>query len=144
MIRPAVIEDIPKLLTWGRDFAEACKLPGGFDPASAETFFRHLITDPGGILLVAPGGAIGGMVHPSPYNHAHLTGQELFWWVDPEHRGARVGISLLNALMEAVEAFGAHSWTVSSVGLDGGSVGRILDRKGFVLTDRNYTKTLKG
>lgn len=140
MIREATEADIPNLLRWGEAFADACDLPGGLALDDAELFFRQMIDSPNAVLLVGEGGAIGGLLHPSPYNAAHITGQELFWWVEPDKRGGRLGIMLLEALERAVVAQGAHSWTMASVGLDNGSVGRILERRGYRVTDRNYTK----
>lgn len=140
MIREATGDDIFQLVAWGEDFAEACSLPGGIDRVDTAEFFAGMIESPNAVLLIDEGGAIGGMVHPSPYNKAHITGQELFWWVDPAKRGGRLGLMLLEALEDAVRAKGAHSWTMASVGLDNGSVGRILERRGYRQTDRNYTK----
>lgn len=141
MIREATEADIPTIVEWGAHFAEACNLPGGYDPSSAEIFFRHLIENPDGILLIGDGGAIGGMAHASPYNHAHKTGQELFWWVEPDKRKEGLGIALLKALQNAIEALGVHSWTLSTVGLDDGSLGQVYERFGYKLTDRNYSRT---
>jgi len=141
-IRSATLDDMDFLLLCGEHFAEAVKLPGGFDAVSAEQFFRFLIESPDGVLLIGDGGGVGGLAHPSPYNNAHKTGQELFWWVEPDKRGGRLGVALLKALEEAVEALGVQSWTVSSIGLDGDRLGPLFERWGYRLTDRNYTKEM--
>lgn len=137
MIRTATPDDLPKLLEWGRHFAESVDLPGGYDPESAEGLFRQLMD--AGILLIGEGGAVGAFVHPSPYNAAHVTGQELFWWVEPEHRGNGTGKALFDALQVAVAEAGAGSFTMSTLGDHG--IGRFYESRGYRQTDQNYTKT---
>lgn len=137
MIRDATESDLPELLKWGADFAASIDLPGGYVPEDAEGMFRQLIEI--GILLIAPGcGAVGALVHPSPYNKSHLTGQELFWWVDPASRGAGTGKGLFEALQASVRASGAGSFTMSTLGNH--AIGQLYEAHGYRHTDRNYTK----
>lgn len=136
MIREATEADLPQLLEWGANFAESIDLPGGYDPESAEAMFRQLIEI--GILLIGEGGAVGALLHPAPYNKAHITGQELFWWVEPEHRGNGTGKALFEALQAAVSEAGAGSFTMSTLGNH--AIGQVYEAHGYRHTDRNYTK----
>lgn len=136
MIREATEADLPQLLEWGANFAESIDLPGGYDRQSAEVMFRQLMD--AGILLIGDGGAVGAFVHPSPYNSAHLTGQEMFWWVEPEHRGNGMGRDLFDALQAMVEEAGVKSFTMSTLGDHG--IGRFYEAHGYRQTDQNYTK----
>lgn len=144
MIREARESDIPALLEMGERFAEAADLHGktGYDAESTRRLFQQLIEAEGGILLVldvdGAQGAAGGLVHPCIFNNAHLTGQELFWWVNPEWRGN--GLALFHALEEAARAKGAQSWMMASVGLEDDRLAKIYARAGYSPSDRNYIK----
>lgn len=139
MTREATEADLPDLLRWGADFAASIDLPGGFDPDSAEAFFRLLMGTENGILLIAEGGAVGALLHPAPYNRAHLTGQELFWWVDPAFRGAGTGKALFDALQAAVANLGANSFSMSTLGDH--AIGQFYASRGYRQTDKTYTIT---
>jgi len=144
VIREATRDDITELLRMGDAFAEATDLKAkvGYDRDSVERLFLQLIDSDGGILLIldidGPKGGAGGLVHPSIFNNAHLTGSELFWWVDPEWRGN--GLSLFAGLEEAARAKGAQSWMMASVGIEDERLARIYRRAGYSPSDRNYIK----
>ena len=140
-MRDATLSDIPDLLAMGERFAAAIGLNDtvGYDPASVERLFRTLIESDDGILIMADGGAAGGLVHPSLFNNEHRTGQELFWWVDPDKRGQ--GVKLMAALEDAARAKGAASWMMSTMdALDHEGAARVYERRGYRATDRNYLK----
>lgn len=144
MIRAALETDIPALLEMGERFAVAADLHSktGYDAESTERLFRQLIWSDGGILLVldadGPQGAAGGLVYPCVFNNAHLTGQELFWWVNPEWRGN--GLALFHALEEAARVKGVQSWTMASIGIEDERLDRLYRRAGYHPSDRNYIK----
>lgn len=142
MIREATEADLPELLRMGARFAEAIGMTEtvGFDESSVSNLLRQLIESPQGICLVGDGCGAGGLVHPSMFNATHLTGQELFWWVEPEKRG-RVGIELFRALEKAAQERGAQSWMVSTMeALDFTGAARFYERSGYRASDRNYIK----
>lgn len=141
MIRDAVLSDIPALLDMGERFADAIGLREtiGYDRSSMEILFGQLIERDEGILLVCDGGAAGGMVHPALFNMHHMTGQELFWWVDPDKRGC--GLRLFAALEAAAKKRGAQSFMVSTMeALNHQGAGKLYERRGFKQSDRNYLK----
>jgi len=105
MIRPALIKDLPILVTMGKKFYDASGMAQWFDydQASVRAFLTDLIESNRACLFVAefqkkPVGAIGGMFYPCYFNRAHLTGHEFFWWLDPEFRGGLHGLAMLRAL----------------------------------------------
>ncbi|CAO3372896.1 N-acetyltransferase family protein [Azospirillum argentinense] len=150
MIRPATEEDIPALVEMGRGFyAQSGAWPDlvVFDAGSVTATLRHLITSPDGILLTAEqGGSVVGMagalLHPLWLNTTHRTGQELFWFVAPEHRQG-LGGHLLKALEDAAKAAGAQSFTmICEAELRADALGRVYRRSGYRPTERAYMKGL--
>jgi len=144
VIRDALPEDIPSLMVEGRRFFDAAGWPVEWDDASVEKTLHDLITTPGGILLVMEeGGRIVGMagalVYPFYFNRAHLTGQEVFWWVAPSHRGS--GTILLSRLEDAARDRGAQSFTMMAVEhMRSETLGLLYRRRGYTPSERCYLK----
>lgn len=120
MIREASADDLPRLLQMGERFFNAAGWPefAAWDVASIEQTLRFLIDNETGGLFVAEVdgevvGMAGAMVTPFYFNLSHLTGQELFWWVEPEHRG--VGGGLLDAMEAWAKRVGAQTFTMIAV-----------------------------
>jgi GNAT superfamily N-acetyltransferase len=114
------------------------------DDATLERTFQQLIEGEASVILVFDkgdglAGATGAMLHPHYWNNAHITGQELFWWVDPEHRG--IGRALFDVLESWVQVSGAHSFTMIALEhIDGGKAGAIYRRRGYRPVEHSYTK----
>ncbi len=141
MIRDATHDDIPVMVEMGKRFADAARLEqiAGVDEASLRFTLQHLIDSDNGILLTGEGCVAGGMVVPAYWNAHHLTGQELFWWVDPEHRG--VGVLLLDALENTAREMGAKSWGMITLdAIRPKATGRLYERRGYRLTEHAYVK----
>jgi GNAT superfamily N-acetyltransferase len=146
MIRKATAEDLPELLRMGKAFhavtgvAEAIPL----DEPTLERTFAQLI-ESGVILVIEEGGglvgATGALLHPHYFNASHITGQELFWWIDPDHRGR--GSELLNALEAWVKDQGAHSFVMITLeALEPERVGLIYRRRGYRPVEHSYLKEM--
>lgn len=143
MIRPATESDIPALVEMGRRFFDASGYEDitEYDPETVTRTF-HLLMN-GGVLLVVDSdgvvGAAGAMVYPFYFNAAHMTGQELFWWVDPEYRG--VGNDLRKALETAVQEKGAKSFSMIALErLNPELVGALYRRAGYRASEHSYIK----
>lgn len=144
-IRPATAADIPRIVEIGRQFCEEARWGDllEIDPDSLAASLAGLIE--GGVVLVAePAGAVVGaacaVLFPLYLNHAHLAAAEMFWWVDPEHRGG-VGGDLLDALERAVEERGAATFSMLTVaGLRDQALGRLYRRRGYRPAETTYTK----
>lgn len=147
MIRPANEMDIPALLRMGHYFFDEAMWGDitEYDPGSMERTLHHLIDSASGILLVAEVGGVvvgmaGALLYPHYFNTDSLTGQELFWWVDPVHRKG-VGAALLDALENAAKAAGAVSFTMVSVSyLRSDALDRVYRRRGYRPAERTYIK----
>jgi GNAT superfamily N-acetyltransferase len=81
------------------------------------------------------------LLHPHYFNASHITGQELFWWIDPDHRGR--GSELLNALEAWVKDQGAHSFVMITLeALEPERVGLIYRRRGYRPVEHSYLKEM--
>lgn len=147
MIRPATPDDIGALAGLGRDFYERSGLTE-FDyveadcAASLATFmalpnFVCLIHETGRI-----NGAIGGITCPVYFNKAHMSGEELFWWMSPGSPPL-AGIRLLESLENEVRMRGCVSWQMKSIDrLNGAAMGRLYARRGYGPLENSFIKRL--
>lgn len=148
MIREATVGDVAAVVIHGREFfIEA----GWSDVAEyreedCASTLRHLVESDTGILLVhevdgAVVGMAGGMVSPLYFDFTHLSGQELFWWVRPDQRGA--GAALLTALESAARKKGCKSWVMIALDrVQPERTGRIYQRRGYRASEHTYIKRL--
>lgn len=83
-------------------------------------------------------GLIGGQLAPHPFNPELLVLTELFWWVDPEHRGGRAGAMLLDAFTAYGEEH-AH-WILFTLEHESPVNDRCLTKRGFALKERCYLR----
>lgn len=101
--REATTGDVPQLLEMGVSFL-ASTAYGQHVPtnrAQLATTARWLIEAPEGVVLVAErDGRLVGMIGAAIFTHP-ISGEqmasELFWWVEPDSRGA-IGVRLLKRL----------------------------------------------
>ncbi len=149
MIRPATVSDIPEIARLGERFHAAAGWGDIFaysvdDCAASLTNFMAsdaficLVADDGGIF-----GMAAGIVSPVYFNHAHKSGEELFWWVDPEHASQGTGIRLLIALEDEAKARGCESWQMKSIDrLNGERMGKLYERRGYRASEHSFIKRL--
>jgi GNAT superfamily N-acetyltransferase len=148
VIRAATHEDIPRVVEMGRRFHNAAELYdiAPFDAGSVTDMVSTLIDNPMGGLFVAEGeggliGMTGGLLYPFYFNGDHLTGQEIFWWVEPEHRG--VGSQLFDALEAWAKEAGAKSFSMIALEkLTPEILGRIYRRRGYRPSEHSYIRRL--
>ncbi len=147
-VRIATIEDIPTIVEMGRRFHAASGYASivAYDPQSAANTFASIMENPDGVLLVAVQdgeicGTAAAMSYPFYFNVHHKTGNEFFWWVNPEFRGTNVGRELLDALEMWKDSMNAGSFTVSALeSMRPEIVGEIYRRRGYVPSDRSFIK----
>ena len=145
-IRTAREIDLPALLEMGARFFAASGYADvtSFDRETFRTTLFTLMRD--GVLLVAEKhfgivGMAGAVVYPFYFNSSHTTAQEMFWWVDEEHRG--IGSKLFDAMVAAVKDRGAKS--LSMIALDAlqpEKVGAFYERRGFRPSERAFIGSL--
>jgi hypothetical protein len=145
MIREATSYDIPKLLSIGAQFFELVALDGvSFDRHSVTNTVQHLIDSPDGAVFVDDevNGCIGGMLYPYWMNANILTGNEMFWWVNPEHRGP-LGIKLLCKLEKWAKLKGASMFQMTCLETsEPKRISELYKRRGYVPTERNFVRVL--
>lgn len=149
MIRLASKADVPVIARLGTlFFVEAgWSDVAEWDHDSIMRTLEHMVASDDGILLVAETdgkiiGMAGGLVFPLYFNHAHKSGQELFWWIAPEHRGG-VGARMLDRLEQEARDRGAKSWAMIALAkVRPESVGKLYERRGYRASERSYIKAL--
>ena len=77
--------DLPALSEMGFKFFEQAKLPGNFNPRTFATFWSDTLGGGVGIVLIMEHD--GGLIYPDPCT-GNLNAQEMFWWVNEDHRGS--------------------------------------------------------
>lgn len=146
MIRLATLEDMPRLIEMGERFfvTAGWEDVAEWDEASITRTLTHLIEQPTGAIFVLEDGKqlvgmAGGMLNPFYFNIHHITGQELFWWVEPEHRGQ--GAALFDALEGWAKDRGAHSFSFIAVDkIKPEVMGRIYRMRGYHAAEHSYIK----
>ena len=143
-IRAPKPSEHPRIVEMGRNFYAT--LPQyAHIPYSEESGYRwieRMLAD--GILIVAVEsgevvGVAGGLFAPCIFNDKYFVGQELLWWIEPEHRGSGIGIELLRE-MEALAEVSADLWVM--VALEGTGIGKIYERAGYSAGEQLYFKVM--
>lgn len=150
VVRKATAEDFERILPLAHRFFEASKYGRemAFDDVSFKQTFDHLISGEDGVFFVAAEdgeivGLAGALAYPFYFNSAHKTGQELFWWVDPDARGSSVGVSMFDALECWAREQGCK--TFSMICLDSlrpEAVSKIYQRRGYRASEHTFIKEL--
>ena len=106
-VRAATADDIPQMLLMAARFFAESGLPEWFkfDPQSCAVTAGKLIEEDAGTVLVAEtnGDLIGmaaALAYPCWHDRSHRTAQEMFWWVEPEHRNGSASVRLWRQLEE--------------------------------------------
>lgn len=149
LMRAATLDDVETIALLGASFFEEAGWSDvtAWDHDSICATLCNLISEESGIVLVCEAngrivGMGGGLVHPAYFNRNHITGQELFMWVEPAFRRG-IGGDLLDALEDQAALRGARSWAVASVAkLRPEAVGRLYERRGYRPSERTYIKAL--
>jgi len=146
MIRPAELSDLPRLVEMGERFFNAAGWPevASWDVESITRTLSFLITEDAGAVFVLDHdgqlvGMAGGMLNPFYFNANHRTGQELFWWVEPEYRGE--GSKLFDALEGWARDSGAQSFSMIALDrIKPEVMGRIYRMRGYRAAEHSYIK----
>jgi len=144
IVRDATEEDWPELERIGRAFTKAAGMPD-VDAASLQATLRMLMDS--GILKVAVNGSVcgvaGAVLFPYYWNVRELVAQELFWYVDIDHRGGRAALMLLDAMERSARERGARKLMMLCLDeLNPDGVERLYLRRGYKPQERTYAKEL--
>lgn len=148
MIRKAISEDFQSVLPLAHRFFDATKYGDmiAFDDESFRNTYEQLLT--GGVVLLAEVGGIvvgaaGALAYPFYFNANHKTGQEVFWWVNEEARGASVGGRLFKALEAWAKEEGCQTFSMITLdSLNPEEVSAMYLRAGYRGSERSFIKEL--
>lgn len=144
VVRPARRNDVARIVEMAARFVASTGY-GVFGGAGGEQladFARLLLErDDATILVAEQDGALVGFLALLALPHPIFGGvwlDEVAWWVDPEHRRGRIGITLL----QAAEAWAViKNCTVLKLASPAGSsVGRYLARRGYTRVEEVWLK----
>lgn len=146
-VREATADDAASILDVLMAFGEEANM-GPVKESVGETLLMLYSSPLGGLFVAATDddevvGVTGGLLFPMWCNKAHITGQEMFWYVMPDHRRSRAGKLLFNALEDWARESGAHSFHMSSLaGKHQKRVNQIYEKKGYRAQETSFIKEL--
>jgi N-acetylglutamate synthase-like GNAT family acetyltransferase len=116
MIRSGTTEDIPEIVEMAREFWKETIYKETFDPETVEAM-SQLCIDQGLMCVVDIGGKLEGFACGVKgallANSEVLSGTEVAWWVNPDHRQGKNGIGLLMALEKQAKEQGIKYWNMA-------------------------------
>jgi GNAT superfamily N-acetyltransferase len=141
MIRLAAEPDIPRLVEMGRRFREETGYRAHIaeNPAKMAQLAAQLAAN-GGLLVSERDGRLVGMLGYILFDHflsGEMVAGEVFWWVEPEHRGA--GVRLLIEAERRARAAGASRMQMIA---PTDKVGQFYQRVGYEYVESAYQKNL--
>jgi hypothetical protein len=149
MIRRAIPTDIHRLMAMGQAFfiEAGWRRHAEFD-AESFAYTCGLLMDHGVFLVAENDDGVVGMVaagiSPAYWNRKVLTGQELFWYVLPEHRTGTGGL-LMAGLENAMKSLGVVLCSMSAEeGLRSNALHRLYRLRGYWPAEKLFWKRLEG
>lgn len=146
IVRTATHDDIPAIAKLGAAFHAQAQWSDVFDynEGDCAASLSALMASDAFICIVADGGEIEGMaagvVSPVYFNHGHVSGEELFWWVS-DKAAPMTGMRMLTALEGEAKAKGCQSWQMKSIArLNGDRMGRVYARRGYRPSEHTFIK----
>lgn len=149
-IRDAAAPDIPRLVEMGGRFFAASSLAtySTYNPVAVEAALALFIDNPDFTVIVleadrhVAGMACAGII-PLWYNPAEVIGQEMFFWIEPEHRVPGAAGDLLFALERWIEDQGAVALNMGAVECQRPeALTRWYARQGYAAAERTFNKRL--
>lgn len=117
-IREAVAADLPTIARMGVRFYALTQYQLPYSKESVERWLgvmleQHMVavTEHDGQII----GFSGGIVSPFWLNDDYLCGQELFYWVEPEHRNKGAALPLLRRMEAKAKAAGCAIWSMLAI-----------------------------
>jgi ribosomal protein S18 acetylase RimI-like enzyme len=146
MIREAVSNDIDDILVLCEEFWKHTIYEDDFD-AEHTRLMVNLAQEHGLLGVLTENdkvvGFIAGVKSPLLANPNVLTGTELAWWVEPDYRKGRKGISLMLFIESLAKQQGIKYWNMISMESSNPDVAnKIYERLGYKKTETSFTKEL--
>lgn len=145
MIRSATIDDIDQILVMSAHFWEQTIYEEPF--VYEDTRIMVEVSLDHGLLAVADldgvVGFVAGVKAPLLGNHTVLTGTELAWWLEPEHRKGRLGIDLMLYIEKLAKMQGIKYWNMVSMESSSPEIAnKIYGKLGYSKTETSHTKVI--
>lgn len=148
MIRAATPSDAPAIARLGSIFhAQAGWEEIPYVEADCATAMVQLIQTPTFLCYVAEDGGnitgmVAGVVSPVYFNHNHISGEELFWWVS-NSAAPYTGLKLLTAIEDGARGLGCTTWQMKSLArLNGERMEKLYSRRGYRASERLFIREL--
>lgn len=144
-VRAATERDLDRLVEMARHFIAQTEYRGriGSDPDKLRAFGARVVSGelPNAAILVSEkDGAIVGMfcvmVAPHPFS-GELTGGDLFWWVEPAHRGN--GVRLMTTAEQWAKDRGATRFQMVA---PNDRVADFYETRGYTKLEATYQRSL--
>lgn len=143
MIRKATVDDVPRAVAMGVRFLADTAYHDSIatNPAQLADIAERLATRDDSVLFVSEQdgeivGMIGAYIYAHPYSSEPFA-TELFWWVEPEHRGQ--GVRLLKQVQQWAATHGAVKLQVVA---PNERVANVYERLGFAKVETCYQRSL--
>ena len=147
MVREAIAADVPRLVELGQRFFDETDMGQvtTYDPQSAGRNFAALLTmENAGVFVLDVGGevvgVIAGLLAPYLFNAAELTGMELLWYVEPEHRGNFSSLRLVRVLEEWARQQGAATFAMAAMMTSPAAVADFYQRRGYRPQETHFVR----
>lgn len=144
-VRVARVEDFSRILPMAKAFYDFYDTTIPFDEESTYALFLDLV-EHGFIVVAEKGldlvGMIGFMVGPFPMNKHYKVATEIMWWMEPEHRGTRVSLMLVQVAEQLAKIDDCYQVVMSALANSPKSIGKTYERLGYVYQEGSYVKEL--
>lgn len=148
MIRFATPEDAPKVAEMVEPFfgMALTEMLGEYDRKAMQNLVAAttLSGDACTIIAEVDGNMVGALCalsYQHPMKPSVRIGQELFWWVDPEHRKGGTGKEMLSAFEDWAKSIGCRSVVMATMhGIDHERNGAFYQRSGYGPFEYTYLK----
>lgn len=140
MIRYARAEEIPQLVQMGRRFRSLLYDEHIADNAAQMARMAAKLIEQDGLLVSERDGRVVGMIGFIVHDHflsGERTGGEVFWWVEPEHRGE--GLKLMREAEKQARARGAVKMQMVA---PNEQVAKVYEHLGYTFVESAYQRAL--
>lgn len=144
-IRLARYEDILDLSLLIRSFTSEAKYGFSLDYNKIYDTLKNTMEDDDYLLLVVEDGdKLVGMFFAmliEPLFSSDKVAAEVAWYISPDSRGSKQALKLIDWYLLWAEERGATKATIADI-VELNDIGKLYNRKGFVLSERSYVKDL--
>lgn len=114
-----------------------------FDVPSILEFYIHMLQN--GFVIVAENedglvGMLGSVVSPFHLNINHRVCSEAMWWVEPEHRGARLAGDMMDMLERLAKDAGCTVISMAKLDTTPEGIGTYYESRGYAATETSYIR----